>query len=413
LAAAASAASAQAASAGFRAQSAAGPAFGIRRPLVGRRGDIAGHEVALPPALQHRSSGGAAAVALPLALLASAGQAASRGDGVLVELPAAALGHPAVVAAVPPGAWLVVDTPGAVPADAAAALRARGVKLGQVGGQPRQGPACDVVLLRAGGTPVDGVLLAAERWAEAAARVTLIATELPDLDAVERVLRGGVHVAGGHLARTAASAAKRELGSAAHQICVLLNHLALDRDTTVVVDAVRRDPALSVQLLRYAASPGVGLGRTVDSVDQAVALLGRKELQRWLSVQLLAAAERRQASRALQETALARGRLLELVARERGEADAGVHFTIGLLSMAEPLLHVPAADAIEPLRLPEAARQALLARSGPLASGLALLDAADADDGARLDRVVAALGLPAERLDALSDAAWAWARAAV
>jgi EAL and modified HD-GYP domain-containing signal transduction protein len=210
---------------------------------------------------------------------------------------------------------------------------------------------------------------------------------------------------------SAGVAPRRELGTAAHRICELLNHLALDRDTFVVAEAVRLDVALSYRLLRYVNSPAIGMPRAVETVEQAVAVLGRAELARWLSVQLLACGAVRHASRALQESALARGKLLESVALARGEPDAGAFFTLGLLSLMEPLLQVPLAAAIAPLRLGESAREALLQRTGVWSDRLGLLDAIDASDGARIDGLAAGLGL-ADRLPELLDSAWQWAAAA-
>jgi len=45
-----------------------------------------------------------------------------------------------------------------------------------------------------------------------------------------------------------------------------------------VADAVRADVALTYRLLRYANSPALGLSRGVDSVEQAVQLLGWQKL---------------------------------------------------------------------------------------------------------------------------------------
>jgi EAL and modified HD-GYP domain-containing signal transduction protein len=192
----------------------------------------------------------------------------------------------------------------------------------------------------------------------------------------------------------------------------LLNHLALDRDTGVIAEAVRGDVALSLRLLRYANSPAIGLAQPVDTVEQAVLVLGRSELYRWLSVQLLSAAHSRQASRGLQETALARGRLLEGIARQRGEPVPGALFTLGMLSLIEALMQTPMAQALAPLRLAEPVRDALLKRQGPMASYLGLLDAIDAGDAAQLEALAHALGVQ-DRWADLNDEAWAWAAALV
>ena len=90
----------------------------------------------------------------------------------------------------------------------------------------------------------------------------------------------------------------------------------------------------------------IGLRRAVETVDDAVMRLGRAALDRWLSVQLMSASASRQASRVLEERALARGRILEAVARVRGDDKPGAHFALRLLSLIEQLLQAPMAAAL-------------------------------------------------------------------
>ena len=104
--------------------------------------------------------------------------------------------------------------------------------------------------------------------------------------------------------------------------------------------------------------------------------------------------------------------MLEQVARLQDQADIGTPFTLGLLSGIEPLLQVPLAQALAPLRLPDDSRSALLQRQGALAPGLDLLDAMDAGDAPATLQALQALGLPQLDLAAVSqlqDEAWAWA----
>ena len=385
--------------------------FGLRRPLVGRAGAVAGFELRLPEAAERRLRelpDPAAAAAHHVALLASAATLSQSGRPALVRMSAALLERPAVAAALPAGTMVLVDDLAQLPPAAAATLRAKGAMLGAPDGPPSREPPLDFVTLQAQASGMDGLLLSSQRWRELWPRLPVVALGLQHLDDVERALRSGITLAGGQLGRSGQRTPPKELGTAAHRICELLNHLALDRDTAVIAQAVQADVALTYRMLRYANSPAIGARRSVESVDQAVLLLGRAELYRWLSVLLMSSARERQASRALQEDALARGRLLEAVARTRGDPDAGAFFTLGLLSVIEVLLQVPVATAVAPLRLGEAAHDALLQRKGPWANRLELLDAVDAGEAQRVDELAAALGV-GEQLPALQEEAWRWA----
>jgi EAL and modified HD-GYP domain-containing signal transduction protein len=372
---------------------------------------VAAFEFSLPGALQQRLSLRSDPVSLAAyqaALVAAARPVTDASRRALMRISADVLARPGWAAQVPARAMLLVDDLARVPAAVVHALRSGGAHLGVPDGPPAEGPAADFVWMDAAAGDIDTLLLSAQRWQETRPRVARLASGLAHVDDVERVLRAGFLLAGGQLAQPAGALAPRPLNTAAHRICELLNHLALDHDVAVVGDAVRADVALSYRLLRYANSPAIGLSRGVDSVEQGVMVLGRNELVRWLSVMLMTAADGRQATQALQEHALARGRLLELLAQRQGEPAPAALFSLGVLSMMEVLLQSPLATVLAPLRLSEPASQALLQRQGPWADYLHLASALDGSDSARLDAVSARWGGANPVLD-LAAQAWSWA----
>jgi EAL and modified HD-GYP domain-containing signal transduction protein len=376
---------------------------------------VAGFDLPLAPQVARRlaeHSSPVLAAAHHLALLASAGAMAQPQRAALVRIDAGLLQRESLLAAVPAHTWLCVSDLPALPAAAAAALRSRAVRLGLPDGPPCAQPAVDFVLTQAAPAGVETLLLSGQRWRDAQPQVAMVAVDLPHLEDIEGVLKSGFMLAGGLLGRSAQPVPPRALGTAAHRICELINLLALNRELSELSEAVRADAALTYRLLRYANSPGIGLQQPVQTVEQAVMVLGRSELGRWLSVMLLSSAQARQASPALQDRALARARLLENLVRLQGQGDTGTGFTLGLLSGIEPLLQVPLATALEPLRLPADSRAALLERKGPWAPGLDLLDALDAGDEPGALQGLQGMGLADDGLEAvaeLQDEAWAWA----
>lgn len=388
------------------------PGQGPRRPLVGRDGRVAGFELRLSAAAERFLSARAdspGAVMHQLGLLTAAAGTVASGRVALVRLPASMLAQVPVFDAVAAGTWLQIDDLARVPPDVAAALRRRGVRLGVAEGLPPSAPSPDFVVMTAAPGAVDALLVAARRWHEARPPVAVVGLGFEQVEDLEAALRGALTLAGGHIGRSREAVVPRPLGAAAQRISELMNHLAQDRDTAVVSAAVRGDATLTYRLLRYANSAAVGPRQAVESVDSAVALLGRKALQRWLSVQwMLAAGGTRASARALEALALFRGRVLEDLAGRLGEARAGTHFTLGLLSVIEPLLQVPLKEALAPLRLGDEATAALLRREGPWASRLALLDALDAADLAGAESLACGLGLPEGSLPGIVDDAWAW-----
>lgn len=397
-------------SAAGAAPAATASAFGIRQPLIGAQGGVAGFEFLLPTGLQRRlaARGDLAALAAHQSLLLVAMKpVTAAGRVALTRLSAAVLGRPGVAEQAGAGSLLLVSDLAHLAPEAAKTLRARGLRLGVEDCPPQAAPKADFVLMQGGKGGVDTLLLSAQRWQDARPRLPLVATGLAGVDEMERLLQAGFWLVGGELGRSAA-AASRPLNAAAHHICGLINHLALNHDTSVLAEALRSDVALSYRLLRFANSPAMGLPRGVDSVEQAVLLLGRKELTRWLSVMLLSASGDRVLSAALQEQALARGRLLELLGRAEGLDAPEALFSLGMFSMLEVLLQVPLADTLEPLRLGEPALQALLAGQGPWSEHLALAVALGANDESAVERLAGRWGGP-ESVQAMAEEAWSWA----
>lgn len=386
--------------------------FGKRSPLVDGKGRVSGFELKLPLALELRFASqpdAPQAAAHHLALLASAGSLARSGLTPVVPMPIGLLARERVAEAVPAGAWLLLDHHADLAPAAASVLRGRGVKLGTWDGPPRRDAAIDFVAVRAAAGGVDTLQLSAQRWSEAIPKVRMVGVDLQSLSDLELVLRSGYSLAGGRLRRDGPTQNPRPLGAAAHRICELINHLALDRDTALISQAVQGDAVLSYRLLRYANSPAIGLTRPVEAIDGAVAILGRGELGRWLSVMLLSAASGRQAAAAVQSQALATGRMFELLARDKGEAAPEVLFTLGLLSQLPLLLELPMQAALEPLRLSEPLRQALLQRGGPWAAYLALADVLEGDDEGAAERAAVQFGGLAVVMQR-AETAWDWAR---
>ncbi len=388
------------------------PTFGARRPLVGVNGEVAGFEFRLAPATQRRlqaaAADGAAAAAHAIALLAAMRSTLAAGRVALGELPAELLARTRVAEQVPEGAWIVVQgafEPGDTLAGALTAWRTRGVRLGAVDGGTEP-PGASFVVLHAG-QDLPALTAALERNAQQRPTLARVVLDLPGVEGIEQALERGAALAAGRVeAGDAALAQRRIVQPATQRLCQLLNDVVADRDTAQIGAALRADIALSYRLLRFVNSPAVGLSKPVESVEQAVMVLGRAELYRWLSVLLTASGAGRKASRALQEVALARARLLELLAPAVGAPPAAL-FTVGLLSMLDALLQVPLADALAPLQIAPEAREAIVDRRGSWGPLLALAVAVERHDLAAAEPLAAPFG-GLDAVLALADEAWAW-----
>lgn len=155
---------------------------------------------------------------------------------------------------------------------------------------------------------------------------------------------------------------------AANQVTIL-NILALLEDPRIsdnrLGDAFSSHPSLSYTLLRIVNSAWYGL-RKVTSIPQAIRLVGRSALSRWLHVMLVASVASRSpvASEAVLR-AMVRGRFCELVTVHGHPGDPSVRFLIGLLSCIDVLMGQPMEKVLDRLPIGEEVREALLEDTGP------------------------------------------------
>jgi EAL and modified HD-GYP domain-containing signal transduction protein len=115
-------------------------------------------------------------------------------------------------------------------------------------------------------------------------------------------------------------------------------------------------------------TPAVGLRQRVESLSQALVILGRRQLQRWLQIMLYAEpASRGHSMSPLLMLATTRARLMELLAQRLrpGQRNvAEIAFTVGIMSLMDALFAMPMADIVEQIPVIDEVSGALLKRSG-------------------------------------------------
>ncbi len=119
----------------------------------------------------------------------------------------------------------------------------------------------------------------------------------------------------------------------------------------------------------------------VQSLRHAVAIIGYSSLYRWLSL-LLATASTSGNAAVLMQTAIVRGRFVELLGQTvLPKKDAENLFVTGLFSLLDRLLGIPMNDVLEQVQLPDDIMQALLLREGIYGPFLALAESCELRNG--------------------------------
>jgi EAL and modified HD-GYP domain-containing signal transduction protein len=192
-------------------------------------------------------------------------------------------------------------------------------------------------------------------------------------------------------------------------ILQLMKMVQGNEDIPKLEAVLKRDPALIYKLLRFINSAGFGAGREVQSLRQAITLLGYAPLYRWLTL-LLATASTSGYSPVLMETAVVRGRLAELLGQKflaRGEGEN--LFVAGMFSLLDRLLGLPMKEVLDTVLLPDEVVRALLTRGGVYGPYLALAEACELNSNL-VSTLAASIGLSPEDVNKAHLSALAWAQ---
>jgi EAL and modified HD-GYP domain-containing signal transduction protein len=192
-------------------------------------------------------------------------------------------------------------------------------------------------------------------------------------------------------------------------ILQLMQMVKQNADVKNLENLLKRDPALSYKLLRYINSASFSVGREVQSLRQAIALLGYSPLYRWLTL-LLATASTSGFSPVLMETAVVRGRLAELLGLAAlGKSEGESLFVAGMFSLLDRLMGLSMAEVLATIQLPEEVVQALLTRGGNYGPYLALAEACELNSNL-VSSLAASLNLSPLDVNKAHLSALAWAQ---
>lgn len=125
-----------------------------------------------------------------------------------------------------------------------------------------------------------------------------------------------------------------------------------------IAELIRKDPALSYKLLNFINSAWFALPRHIDSIEQAVILLGVNQIRRLVTLISLSNAAQNRPSE-LFRTALLRARMCERLARSSDFQDAEQAFLVGLFSTLDALLATPLTEIVNALPLSEEIKDGL------------------------------------------------------
>jgi EAL and modified HD-GYP domain-containing signal transduction protein len=219
---------------------------------------------------------------------------------------------------------------------------------------------------------------------------------------------------GYHFARPSMLSGKK-IAPSSVAILALLDLLKSQADDRTIETAVKRDALVSLNLLRLVNSRAARPGQRIESLAQALQLLGRRELQRWLQILVYATpGSTVELKSPLLQLASTRGKMLELMSLKTAPDDAAgadTAFTVGIMSLTEAMLSVPMADVLENVDVADEVRSALIDRTGKLGQMLRVAEILEHDVELRpLNAALKKLGLTFKEIRDIELAAFNWVR---
>ncbi|MDU0156774.1 cyclic di-GMP phosphodiesterase [Bacillus cabrialesii] len=143
----------------------------------------------------------------------------------------------------------------------------------------------------------------------------------------------------------------------------LLNELSKEQPNIKrVTEYIERDLSLSYQILKFLNSSHSRLSQKIESIQQAIMLLGFNEIKRWIYILSFKDLSRKgnSSKHEIIKISLMRAKLCELLARKTARPQPASYMLIGMFSLIDTLLHREIEDIIQELPLIDEVGQALL-----------------------------------------------------
>jgi EAL and modified HD-GYP domain-containing signal transduction protein len=135
-------------------------------------------------------------------------------------------------------------------------------------------------------------------------------------------------------------------------------------DARELENLVKGEASLCYRLLRYLNSAAFGFANEIHSVRHALAILGEREVRRWIRlVATLGAGQSKTSELVL--SALVRARFCELLSPKIPHGDSDL-FLMGLLSLMDAIIELPMSQVLDHVPIDQETKSVLLGQPSPL-----------------------------------------------
>lgn len=193
--------------------------------------------------------------------------------------------------------------------------------------------------------------------------IKIIVSDIATADRYEQLKKGKFELYEGEFYRIPVTKGNNEISPLKVNYVQLITIANDDNfDITSVAKVVQQDIALTISLLHMVNS--LGLNSEITSIKHAAAMLGQKELRKWITTAVVSMLCSDKPSE-LTRLSLIRAKFAETIAKQ---FEMAIHapdlFMIGLFSVVDIALQMPMAQALASLRVPPLIFDALVFNKG-------------------------------------------------
>lgn len=207
--------------------------------------------------------------------------------------------------------------------------------------------------------------------------VKLLAEKVDNPEEARHCLDAGFHLFQGYYFAKPLVITGKRMSHSELALMHLLGLVMSDAETESIEKVFKQNPGLSFNLLRLTNSAAAGSRAKITSLSNAILVLGRRQLQRWLQLLVYTNDGKTRFPDPLLQLAATRGKSMELLVKNISGCTKALEdqaFMVGIMSLMNTLLGMPLAEIISPLNPPPEIRDALLLRAGPLGKLLSMIE---------------------------------------
>ncbi|MEH6470559.1 MAG: HDOD domain-containing protein [Halopseudomonas sp.] len=215
-------------------------------------------------------------------------------------------------------------------------------------------------------------------------RVTLLAQKIETLEHLYECVDLGFKLFQGHFLSKPQIVKGKKISANSLALMQVVQELQKPGTSAAAVEKlIVKDPVLTFKLLRIVNSAAYSLVRKVESLNQAVVMLGMEQVRKWAT--LISLSSSKDKPDELSRSLLARGRMCELLAESMNYPNTSNFFMVGMMSDINALLDMDMDSLLEQIPLNDEIKAAIGKHEGTMGMVLEAALAYERGEWERLD----------------------------